>query len=112
MTHEQREEYIRRAKKAFHSNPNYRDGKDDSSYKTNSYRANSYKTNVYDEREPVNSRTFSFWKIRFVIALILFVAIFSLHQTQSEDAVLSFDKITAMVEKNIDTQAVAAWFEQ
>ena len=102
MTHEQREEYIRQAKKSFQNHPHNRERKENFSYKPNSF----------DEKDFENQKSFGFWKVRLLIAVVLFGGIFSLHQTKHEDAVISFDKITAMVEKNFDTQAVAAWFEQ
>lgn len=107
MTHEQREAYIRQVKKSFQ---NYSSNRE----RNESYPKRSYvqQSDHFVEREEQQKRTFGFWKVRFLIAIVLFAAIFSLHQNQSEDTTVSFEQITAMVEKNIDTQAVAAWFEQ
>lgn len=107
MTHEQREAYIRQVKKSFQNYPYNRERKE--TYSNKSY---VQQGGHYDEREENQKRTYGFWKVRLLIAIVLFAAIFSLHQNQSEDTAFSFEQITALVEKNIDTQAVAAWLEQ
>lgn len=104
MTHEQREEYIRQAKKQFQNHP-------DNRRKSDSYSSGkTYKS--YEDTEVKNEKPLGFWKVRLLIAVLLFVGIFSLKQTNSEDSPISHEKITAMIEKDVDMQTVQAWFEQ
>ena len=63
MTHEEREEYIRQAKRSFHTKGSIQ---------------NNYSTAPEEKEE----RKFGFWKIRLLIAVLLFVGFFSLHQNK------------------------------
>lgn len=107
MTHEQREEYIRRAKKSFQTHSNYREGN-----KSYSYKSNIKRTNYLDEKEWEQPRSYGFWKVRFLIAIILFVAIFSVYQNGSEENKTMITKLNQMIAKDIDTDSIAAWFEE
>lgn len=93
MTHEQREEYIRQAKRSFHANMQNK----------KSYPANN---------DEIEERVGGYWKVRLVIAVLIFVVIFSFHQTNIETALVTHEKLTAFIEKDIDVQTVQAWFEQ
>lgn len=107
MTHEQREEYIRRAKKSFQTYSTAREGN-----KKSTYTSNMTGREHFNEKEWEKPKSCSFWKLRFLIAIILFVAIFSVYQNGSEDNKTILIKLNQMIAKDIDTESIAAWFEQ
>ena len=102
MTHEQREEYIRRVKKSFQNDITNHSSKKKYSYSNNE----NYVSNEDSHR------SFGFWKVRLLIAIILFVAIFSFYQNGSDENKVAFNKLNDMITKEIDTESIAAWFEE
>ena len=99
MTHEEREEYIRQAKKSFHSDNIYQKNKLDFGYGTN-------------DSENTNGKRVGYWKIRIIISIVLFVGFFSYFQAKTDKSQLVSSKIFSMIEKDVDKDTVQAWFQQ
>ncbi len=102
MTHEQREEYIRRVKKSFQNGVANQQQKKKYSYSDNE--------NIASNEE--YQKSFGFWKVRFIIAIVLFIAIFSFYHNGSDENKAVLNRLNEMITKEIDTDSIAAWFEQ
>ena len=93
MTHEQREEYIRQAKRSFQNN-------------------SAYTRNNLKNAEDKGERMAGFWKTRLLVSVLIFVILLSMHQMNIDSSILSQEKIASMIEKDMNIETVQAWFEQ
>lgn len=93
MTPEQREAYIKQVKRNF---DNYHSG-------TN---------RKMDTNDSDFEQLAGYWKYRFVIALLIFVVIFSLHITKTQTFEQTYKKIASAIEKDFSTESISAWIEQ
>ena len=93
MTHEQRQEYIRQAKQSFHSQKEY------SGLKTKEYTEDS-------------SSIHGYWKVRFIIAIIIFVCAVSVTNSNATDIKNIQEKVVHMIQRDANMESVQAWFQQ
>ena len=93
MTHEQRQEYIRQAKQAFHSHKEYSGLKAKESA---------------DDGSSING----FWKVRFIIAIIIFVCAVSVTNSNVIDIKNFQEKVVHMIQRDANMESVQAWFQQ
>lgn len=101
MTHEQREEYVKQAKREFHNHPDIQGNSE------------TYKTKKYsDGQEENKGRLFGYWKVRFLVAVLLFMGIFSLKQSNDSNSLVTQEELAAWIESDMNLQTVQAWFEE
>ena len=93
MTHEEREAYIKEAKRSFQNSQN------------------GYYRPAIKQGENENV-SFGFWKGRIVIAVIIFLFVFAIRNSSNDQVKMFHDKVAALIEKDISIDSVEAWFEQ
>lgn len=90
MTREQREDYINQVKKTFQS----------------------YESNRRSDEETKTEEAKGWWKVRTVLALIVFVLLFGICNSEAGEKMQVYEKVEAAIKKNVNIDTITALMEQ